>query len=182
LEGAGWLRGDVSDGETELSVLASYFSDPLLDLLDAVLALWYGAFEAIAVWWEEPFDDRPYEYMHWRLTRDAASCEFQLLGDQRGFGHTSTAEVILQSPMSLEALTELVVDATRACAEAVTDEEYRREWYAEAERSDIFTRFEEIDAARRGARDPDVLTRLRTTRPGQGGYWSDLAPPIVDST
>lgn len=58
LTGAGWAEARIADGITEAVITASYLSDALGDLLQAVGRLLEGAAEARCSWEEEPGEYR----------------------------------------------------------------------------------------------------------------------------
>lgn len=56
--GAGWSKALISDGEHRATVTASYLTDALRDLLDAVAAVAEGESESRCLWTEEPGEFR----------------------------------------------------------------------------------------------------------------------------
>jgi len=63
LGGAGWAECTISVDEQHVTILASYLSDALADLLDAVTRMAEGQAAAVASFAEEPGEYR------WRFTR-----------------------------------------------------------------------------------------------------------------
>jgi hypothetical protein len=63
LTGAGWARASITDGANQAVMTASYLSNALDDLLEAVARLLDGAPEARCSWEEEPGEYR------WIFTR-----------------------------------------------------------------------------------------------------------------
>ena len=63
LTGHGWADATISDGVTEAQLTASYLSDALRDLVEAVVSLMQGADRAMCLWLGEPWEH------HWILER-----------------------------------------------------------------------------------------------------------------
>jgi hypothetical protein len=58
LIGQGWCQATLRDGAHEVSIRATYLTDALRDLVDAVIAVMRGASHVACTWQDEPGEHR----------------------------------------------------------------------------------------------------------------------------
>ncbi|MDQ2853044.1 MAG: hypothetical protein M3Y49_20355 [Actinomycetota bacterium] len=129
LTGAGWAQGVVSDGSASVTLTASYLSDALGDLLDAVTELLSGATEVRCSWWQEPGESR----WIFRESRGASSLQVlqfeetwpDLLPDFKG-------DVVFEASCTALQMVTAIVDASQAVLDEHGVDAYLRNWVMHA--------------------------------------------------
>lgn len=124
LTGAGWAKAVVSDGEHRATVTASYLTDVLRDLLDAVAEVAEGESESRCLWTEEPGEFR------WILRRAHGDVEIQVIEFKETYSRASDLDGILRfrstQPMGLVA--RRVANAAQDVLDSLGPHGYRDRW------------------------------------------------------
>ncbi len=125
LHRAGWSSAILSDGEQNVSLVASYISDALGDLTRAVLALLHGAEGATFTWLSEPGVDE------WRVARqgDDVDIVVTVFNDDRRF-KARRGEVVFSMRCPLTRLANEVLDELWRLLETVGMDGYKERWQA----------------------------------------------------
>jgi hypothetical protein len=114
LTGARWAKAVVSDGEHRATVTASYLTDALRDLLDAVAVVAKGDSESRCLWTEEPGEFR------WIFRRAHGDVEIEVIELKETYSRASDLEGTLRfrstQPMGLVA--RRLANATGTCPSA----------------------------------------------------------------
>lgn len=125
LIGRGWSECIIEVDEQKVHLTASYLSDALADLLDAVVSLVKGADEATVSFTEEPGEYR------WRLKRSSQDRIWIVIywfdeiwsdrSDERG-------EIILEAQCRLRTFAGAVLSASQRVLATHGLEGYRQQW------------------------------------------------------
>jgi hypothetical protein len=118
LGGTGWSHARLAFGDRSTEMIASYMTDALRDLLEAVLSLRTGATSAQVSWEEEPGEFR------WLFVRDGADVEVRVLWFLRDPG----GEEQIAGRVALDALVSAVTSAARHVLEKHGEEGYLGQW------------------------------------------------------
>jgi hypothetical protein len=135
LTGPGWSEAVLSDGQHSATLTASYLSDALGELLDALIHLRGGAEEVRCSWEEEPGEYR------WIFKRSdgriaLAILWFEDLADEPD----EAGRLVFETRQELDALTDAIAAGTQRLLADVGEVGYRREWIEHAFPSDALER------------------------------------------
>ncbi|HTO01055.1 MAG TPA: hypothetical protein VL068_10305 [Microthrixaceae bacterium] len=124
LSGSGWATAHLADDVAEVTITASYLSDALRDLVDAVTLIGEGVTEVTCTWQEEPG-----EY-YWVLNREADGVRLRILFfGSGGQGRTDDAgRVVFETLQPLEGLLRAVLGAVDGVLAHMTEAEYLDQW------------------------------------------------------
>jgi hypothetical protein len=125
LTGRGWSRCEVEIDDQAIFVTASYLSDALGDLLQAIKALLSGAGDATATFEEEPGQYR------WRLTLvSPGQLSVRILWPEHEFSRRPDEEgrVVFNAPCRFRTFAGAVLSAAQQVRVEHGLEGYRREW------------------------------------------------------
>lgn len=124
LTGSGWSEARIADDDGHAIVTASYLSDALRSLLEAVALVVEGQAEARFSWDEEPGEYR------WVLTREADALIIKILAFDKLWGDEPDAVgrrvfATLQDPMRVG---RAVLSAAQRLIDDLGEAEYERQW------------------------------------------------------
>jgi len=122
---AGWLTTVVSDGTQEVTLVASYCSDALSDLLNVILALLEGANEGVCAWMQEPGE------FHWLFKRKEEKVLLRLVwfDDNLYDGFPKEAgRILLLTERDLNIIATEFYDALSHLLDTVGLEGYKEHW------------------------------------------------------
>ena len=124
LVGTGWSEASLTLGDREVRLTASYISDALGDLLEAVRRLSEVA-EVVRVSWEE----EPGEY-RWLLQREGSGVDIRILtfGDFEDHEADDMGQEMIQGRVTLDALVRVVAAAARDVLETHGESGYKERW------------------------------------------------------
>jgi len=122
--GTGWAWASVGEGDSEVELTASYLSDALGDLLEAIGSLLEGGDAARCSWEEEPGEYR------WVFTRDGAEVHLSILVFPDNFPPMRDDEgvEIFRISEPLIDLAASVGDAAQRVLDDYGEAEYLRRW------------------------------------------------------
>jgi len=120
LTGVGWSEARLTLAGGEVKMRASYLSDALGDLLDALIHLHYGARQAQVSWEEEPGEFR------WLLARHGRGVIVRVLWFEDEADEVGVE--VLRGRTELDRLIRAVTSAARAVLEEHGEEGYRKRW------------------------------------------------------
>ena len=124
LTGTGWSEARLSDGTTEATVTASYLSDALGVLLEAVGTLLEGAQEARCSWDEEPGEYR------WIFVRRGDVVELRVLAfqDRGGEEPDSEGSLVFETRQGLRETVTAIADGAAEVLAEHGEEGYLAKW------------------------------------------------------
>ena len=124
LTGTGWSEARLSDGTTEATVTASYLSDALGVLLEAVGTLLEGAQEARCSWDEEPGEYR------WIFVRRGDVVELRVLAFQDLWGEEPDSEgsLVFETRQGLRETATAIADGAAEVLAEHGEEGYLAKW------------------------------------------------------
>lgn len=125
LIGAGWSECIVEIDDQRVHLIASYQSDALADLLDAVASMLRGADEATALFLEEPGE---YRWRFKRISLDRLSV--RILWFEKTWSDQSDRQgkVILEAECRLRTFAGAVLSASKRVLAQHSIQGYRKEW------------------------------------------------------
>jgi hypothetical protein len=124
LVGTGWAKAHIADDNGEVFVTASYLSDALGGLIDAVASVLEGAPEARTSWDEEPGEYR------WILTRAADDVDVRVLAFPELWGSRpdEEGEELFRSRQSAVGLASAVLSAAQRVLDEHGEDGYQQQW------------------------------------------------------
>lgn len=124
LTGTGWAEARIADEDSWATITASYLSDALGDLLEAVGVLLEGADEARCSWQEEPGEYR------WIFRRTTSDVQLRVLSfpDQMRPEPDEDGVPVFETQQPLAALASAIVDAAQAVLDENGEDAYQRQW------------------------------------------------------
>lgn len=134
LTGLGWSEATISDGQASVTLTASYLSDALANLIEALIALLGGAEQAIVSWDEEPGEyrwvfTRSDDQVHLRLTAlgitDADSDEDESDESDESEGQ---AVLVFETRQRLVAFAAAVAEGAAQVLADQGEEKYLKRW------------------------------------------------------
>ncbi len=139
LTGAGWAEADITVGDQHISLLISYLSDGLRDLLLAVSALANGAGEVFVVWAEEP------GCHELQLTATSSVCHLRIryFPDLWPHGDRESGAIRFDIDCGLRDFCRAVATGVRAFFDDIGAEAYAEQWNMHPFPADALTRLEQ---------------------------------------
>ena len=124
LVGTGWAEAWISDGKNEATLTASYLSDALGNLVEAIGTLLEGASEARCSWDEEPGEYR------WVFHREAGQVHLRVLAFQDLWGHApdENGAVVFETRKDMKVLASAIVHGAEAVLVEHGSEGYKTKW------------------------------------------------------
>jgi hypothetical protein len=124
LTGTGWAEALVSDGCASAAITASYLTDALGVLLEAVGSMLDGAGEARCSWEEEPGEYR------WLFERTGEGVRLRILtfSDMYPPQPDDQGTLVFESRRSMREIAYAVADAAQALLDELGEDEYLRLW------------------------------------------------------
>jgi hypothetical protein len=124
LTGTGWAEARIADEESWATITASYLSDALGELLEAVGVLLEGADEARCSWQEEPGEFR------WIFRRTSSDVRLRVLSfpDQIPPEPDADGTPVFETRQSLAALAAAIADGAQAVLDEYGEDGYRTQW------------------------------------------------------
>ncbi len=121
----GWLTTGVSDETQEVTLVASYLSDALSDLLDVILALLEGAEEGACAWMQEPGE------FHWLFTRKEEKVLLRLVwfdDNLDGDFPKEAGRILLLTECNLQSIATEFYFALSHLLDTIGLEGYKQHW------------------------------------------------------
>lgn len=120
--GAGWAEGRLARGADEVELSASYLSDALGDLIEAVALVVEGVPSTQCSWLEEPGEFR------WRFLRSDGDVlvEILWLDDWDKLDHAG--QLVFSDRVPVLGLGRVILSEAQRVLDALGPEEYRRRW------------------------------------------------------
>lgn len=125
LTGTGWAEARITDEHGAATLMASYVSDALGDLLRAVRAMLSGADAARFSWEEEPGEYR------WIFSRVNAQVHLRILFFRHSDNVSHPDEnglVVFETDQPLDALATAIADGAQAVRESYGEAGYLNQW------------------------------------------------------
>jgi hypothetical protein len=124
LTGTGWAKAHLANDEMETTIPASYLSDSLGDLLEAVGVLLEGAVEARCSW-----DVEPGEY-RWLFDRSGPDVRVRVLAFPELWGKApdDAGTLVFETREPLRALASAVLEGALAVLDQYGEEKYKARW------------------------------------------------------
>jgi hypothetical protein len=122
---AGWLTTVISDGTQEVTLVASYLSDALSDLLNVILALLEGADEGACAWMQEPGE------FHWLFKRKEEKILLRLVWFDDNLYDDFPKEagrILLLTECDLTSIATEFYNALTHLLDTVGIEGYKKHW------------------------------------------------------
>lgn len=122
--GNGWSRARIADDETWAELSASYLSDALGDLLEAVGLILEGAAEARCSWQEEPGEYR------WIFTREGPDVRLRILdfADQVLVQPDNEGRLAFETVQPAAVMASAIADGAEAVLSEMGESAYLAEW------------------------------------------------------
>lgn len=171
--GAGWATASLGIGEESVTVRVSRMTPRAPeDLLDALLALFYGARISWASWWDEP------DIYRWRFTYMDERVHVTVIdsdSDDPWWEDECSVRMGFASEISLAELATAVVVGFENMLRGYSEKKYRRDWDKDG-LTGLRERVEELAAVLVEGPKPTVPARLyRNGDTAQNRLWaSDL--------
>jgi hypothetical protein len=126
LTGFGWSEARIADATGEATVTASYLSDALRDLVDAVCVITEGKLESRCSWDEEPGEYR------WIFNRDSNAARLKILVFDELWSDKPDTEgrLIYTTEQPILRLARLVLSECQRLLNDLGEDGYHREWGA----------------------------------------------------
>ncbi len=141
LTGTGWAEARIADAHGWTQLTASYLSDPLGELLTALVRLQEGESSVEVSWFEEPG-----EY-NWLFVRRGDEVELRVLEFPDWSPHRTEGTVVFATTCSLPEMTRAFTSEIRSVLEEWREERYRTQWVEHPFPTDLLTLVESrIDA------------------------------------
>jgi hypothetical protein len=125
LSGRGWSECIIEIGHQQAHLTASYLSDALADLLDAITVVVQGANEAIASFTEEPGE---YRWQFTRVSQDSLCVRIVWFDETWSDRPTEEGKVILEAECRLRTFAGAVLSASQRVLAIHGLEGYREKW------------------------------------------------------
>lgn len=124
LTGTGWSEARIADAEGSAVLSASYLSDALGNLLEALGLLLEGAEEASCSWDEEPGEYR------WLFLRNGEEVSLRILvfDDQFPPQPEERGRVVFETRQPLSTLASTVADAAASVLAEHGEDGYKEKW------------------------------------------------------
>lgn len=124
LIGKGWARAVISDDAEETVLTASYLSDALRHLVEAVAIVVEGADEARCSWDEEPGEYR------WIWTRQADQVHLRVLAFDELWGDKpdDAGRQLFETTQDALRIGRVILSACQRLVDRIGEEEYRCQW------------------------------------------------------
>ncbi len=122
--GKGWSRARIADEHAWVELTASYLSDALGDLLEAVGWILEGAAEARCSWQEEPGEYR------WIFTREGSDVRLRILAfaDQMVMQPDDEGQLVFETVQPESVLAATIADGAQAVLAEMGETAYLAEW------------------------------------------------------
>lgn len=146
LTGTGWAEARVADDQSHVIVTASYLSDALRSLIEAVALVLEGVTEAGCSWDEEPGECR------WILRRepDALSIEILAFDELWGDKPDDVGRSVFRTRQDPMRVGRAVLSAAQRLVDELGEAGYERQWVEHPFPTDALER---LRTALRSARD-----------------------------
>lgn len=140
LVGAGWAEGRIADDDGGCTITASYLSDALGNLLEAVVAVLQGAAESRCSWDEEPGEYR------WVFACTGSELRLRILAFDELWGEKpdSDGQVLFATVQSPVAIGAAVLATATALLKEHGLEGYREKWVEFDFPSEALARLESV--------------------------------------
>ncbi|MGL5078268.1 MAG: hypothetical protein ACRDBG_20915 [Waterburya sp.] len=125
LTGRGWSECIVEIDEQQIHLTASYLSDALADLLDAVTSILRGANEATASFTEEPGE---YRWRFTRLSKDRLCVCILWFDETWSHKLDRDGKVILEAECKLQTFARAILSASQQVLAVNGLEGYQEKW------------------------------------------------------
>lgn len=124
LTGRGWGEAVISDNGNSVEIGASYLTDVLAVLLDAVLSLLDGSTTASCSWETEPGEWR------WLFTRQNGDVDVRILGFDDFYKHRpdSEGQLKFETHDSLDSLADAISSGCAAVLEEYGESGFKELW------------------------------------------------------
>jgi hypothetical protein len=124
LTGTGWSETTITDGTNEASLSASYLSDALGNLANAVIKILKGEKEARA-----SFDEEPGEY-RWVFTNDNNVVDIKIFSfkDLWTNKNDSEGDLVFSSKITTKELGNAILECLKNILKEYSPEEYKKKW------------------------------------------------------
>jgi hypothetical protein len=130
LVGLGWAEARLVDGAASATITASYLSDALADLLEAVAGLLAGAEETRCCWEEEPGEYR------WIFRQDGRRVDLDVLWFDDDYdpetdfrGVDEQGKLVFTTQQSLRVLAAAIADGAGLVLAEHGEEGYLAQWH-----------------------------------------------------
>jgi hypothetical protein len=130
LVGLGWAEARLVDGAASATITASYLSDALADLLEAVVGLLAGADETRCCWAEEPGQYR------WIFQRYGRRVDLDVLWFDDDYnpeidfrGADEHGKLVFSTQQSLSVLAAAIADGAGLVLAEYGEEGYLEQWH-----------------------------------------------------
>ena len=125
LTGRGWSECIVEINDRRITVTASYLSDPLADLLDAIASIAREANEARAKFEEEPGE---YRWIFTRMSPDKLRICILWFGDTFSTKLDTEGEKVFETECRLRTFAGSILSASQRVLEVNGIEGYQEKW------------------------------------------------------
>jgi len=124
LTGKGWAEARIADDDSWAILTASYLSDALGDLLEAIGVLLEGAPEARCSWEEEPGEYR------WIFRRSGHDVHLTVLAfpDQLARQPDEQGRLVFRTIQPLRVIALVIADGAAAVLNEYDEDRYNEEW------------------------------------------------------
>jgi hypothetical protein len=124
LTGTGWSEARLSDGDSSVTITASYLGDALGELLEAIGLLLEGAEQARCSWAEEPGEFR------WVFDRASTDVRLRVLAfpSDNPRQPDDSGRVIFQTTAPLRDVAGAIASGAQTLLDEHGEEEYGRRW------------------------------------------------------
>src|SRR5664279_1329088 len=124
LTGTGWSEARLADDRGSATITASYLSDALGELLEAVGLLLEGAPAARCSWDEEPGEYR------WIFDRDEETVRLRVLGFRGLWGNEpdERGSTVFETVQTLRALASAIAAGAQTVLDEYGEEGYKAKW------------------------------------------------------
>ncbi len=119
---AGWAEGRLAHGADEVELSASYLSDALGDLIEAVALVVEGVPSTQCSWLEEPGEFR------WRFLRSDGDVLVEILWMDDWDKLDHAGQLVFSARVPVLCLGRVVLSEAQRVLDALGPEEYRRRW------------------------------------------------------
>ena len=124
LTGRGWSLAEIADGQASATLGASYLTDALGDLLEAVLRLFADYDSARCSWQQEPGEFR------WIFDRDGQEVRVRILKfpDAMATAPDGEGSLVFETAQPLAALGRAIADGARRTLSEYGEDGYLASW------------------------------------------------------
>jgi hypothetical protein len=125
LVGTGWSEATLDDGDTAVTITASYLSDALGDLVTAAVLLNEGAEEVRFSWEEEPGE---YRWIFERISPENVALRILWFDDQMDEQPDVAGKAVFVTTEPITALSVAVANGARALLNEIGESGYAEKW------------------------------------------------------